>query len=146
MRAIKKLKAMGNGFGMIPVGGSYLVQSVPAELNMDHTVVFQLAEVIFHFTNGVCFDHFSQLTDIEMYLIVCWPNLTTSSVAFSVYLQKKGYVTVSEIKDNLKWERERACHVLVSFLKTASGKDCNGFRQNLFSLMFHNAHCTFHLS
>uniref|UniRef100_W5KMC9 Vacuolar-sorting protein SNF8 n=1 Tax=Astyanax mexicanus TaxID=7994 RepID=W5KMC9_ASTMX len=44
VRAIKKLKAMGNGFGMIPVGGSYLVQSVPAELNMDHTVVLQLAE------------------------------------------------------------------------------------------------------
>ncbi|KAJ8365047.1 hypothetical protein SKAU_G00138780 [Synaphobranchus kaupii] len=60
---------MGNGFGMIPVGGSYLVQSVPAELNMDHTVVLQLAE-------------------------------------------KKGYVTVSEIKESLKWERERACHVL----------------------------------
>ncbi|KAG1936000.1 EAP30/Vps36 family protein [Pimephales promelas] len=71
VRAIKKLKAMGNGFGMIPVGGSYLVQSVPAELNMDHTVVLQLAE-------------------------------------------KKGYVTVSEIRDSLKWERERACHVLVS--------------------------------
>lgn len=45
MRAIKKLKVMGSGFGMIPVGGSYLVQSVPAELNMDHTVVLQLAEV-----------------------------------------------------------------------------------------------------
>uniref|UniRef100_A0A673Y1T6 Vacuolar-sorting protein SNF8 n=1 Tax=Salmo trutta TaxID=8032 RepID=A0A673Y1T6_SALTR len=44
VRAIKKLKAMGNGFGMIPVGSSYLVQSVPAELNMDHTVVLQLAE------------------------------------------------------------------------------------------------------
>nr|ADO27879.1 vacuolar-sorting protein snf8 [Ictalurus furcatus] len=74
VRAIKKLKAMGNGFGMIPVGGSYLVQSVPAELNMDHTVVLQLAE-------------------------------------------KKGYVTVSEIKDNLKWEKERACHVLDDLLK-----------------------------
>lgn len=36
---------MGSGFGMIPVGGSYLVQSVPAELNMDHTVVLQQAEV-----------------------------------------------------------------------------------------------------
>ncbi|KAA8581233.1 hypothetical protein FQN60_002814 [Etheostoma spectabile] len=69
MRAIKKLKVMGNGFGMIPVGGSYLVQSVPAELNMDHTVVLQLAE-------------------------------------------KKGYVSVGEIKDSLKWEKERACHVL----------------------------------
>uniref|UniRef100_A0A4W5JS14 Vacuolar-sorting protein SNF8 n=1 Tax=Hucho hucho TaxID=62062 RepID=A0A4W5JS14_9TELE len=71
MRAIKKLKAMGNGFGMIPVGSSYLGQSVPAELNMDHTVVLQLAE-------------------------------------------KKGYVSVSEIRESLKWERERVCHVLVS--------------------------------
>ncbi|XP_023691590.1 vacuolar-sorting protein SNF8 isoform X3 [Paramormyrops kingsleyae] len=74
VRAIKKLKAMGNGFGMIPVGGSYLVQSVPAELNMDHTVVLQLAE-------------------------------------------KKGYVTVSEIKESLKWETERAGHVLDHLLK-----------------------------
>lgn len=65
---------MGNGFGMIPVGGSYLVQSVPAELNMDHTVVLQLAE-------------------------------------------KKGYVTVSEIKESLKWEKERASHVLDHLLK-----------------------------
>lgn len=28
--------------------------------------------------------------------------------------QKKGYVTVSEIRGSLKWEKERACHVLVS--------------------------------
>ena len=56
MRAIKKLKVMGNGFGMIPVGGSYLVQSVPAELNMDHTVVLQLAEVnlSFHLLSLYC--------------------------------------------------------------------------------------------
>ncbi|NXB24551.1 SNF8 protein, partial [Rhagologus leucostigma] len=45
LRAIKKLKVLGSGFGIIPVGGTFLVQSVPAELNMDHTVVLQLAEV-----------------------------------------------------------------------------------------------------
>ena len=28
------------------MGGTYLIQSVPAELNMDHTVVLQLAEVL----------------------------------------------------------------------------------------------------
>ncbi|KAM7029760.1 vacuolar-sorting protein SNF8 isoform 4-T4 [Acridotheres tristis] len=65
LRAIKKLKVLGNGFGIIPVGGTFLVQSVPAELNMDHTVVLQLAE-------------------------------------------KKGFVTVSEIRGSLKWEMERA--------------------------------------
>lgn len=91
---------MGNGFGMIPVGGSYLVQSVPAELNMDHTVVLQLAEVnsVENKDNG-SFIH-AQL---------CWFIQKTI-----LLLQKKGYVTVSEIKDNLKWEKERACHVLVS--------------------------------
>ena len=49
MRAIKKLKALGTGFSIIPVGGTYLIQSVPAELNMDHTVVLQLAEVGYAF-------------------------------------------------------------------------------------------------
>ncbi|XP_039599081.1 vacuolar-sorting protein SNF8 [Polypterus senegalus] len=73
-RAIKKLKSLGNGFSMIPVGGTYLVQSVPAELNMDHTVVLQLAE-------------------------------------------KKGFVTVSEIRSSLTWETERAKHVLEHLLK-----------------------------
>lgn len=28
------------------MGGTYLIQSVPAELSMDHTVVLQLAEVL----------------------------------------------------------------------------------------------------
>ncbi|XP_064589454.1 vacuolar-sorting protein SNF8 [Zonotrichia leucophrys gambelii] len=63
LRAIRKLKVLGSGFGIIPVGGTVLVQSVPAELSMDHTVVLQLAE-------------------------------------------KKGFVTVSEIRDSLKWETE----------------------------------------
>nr|XP_047906762.1 vacuolar-sorting protein SNF8 isoform X2 [Anser cygnoides] len=74
LRAIKKLKVLGNGFGIIPVGGTYLVQSVPAELNMDHTVVLQLAE-------------------------------------------KKGYVTVNEIRSSLKWEMERAKQILEHLLK-----------------------------
>jgi len=88
---------MGNGFGMIPVGGSYLVQSVPAELNMDHTVVLQLAEVI-NTGHKVWGLYTSVMSDLIIGLV----------------LQKKGYVTVSEIRDSLKWERERACHVLVS--------------------------------
>ncbi|XP_031456660.1 vacuolar-sorting protein SNF8 isoform X1 [Phasianus colchicus] len=74
LRAIKKLKVLGSGFGIIPVGGTYLIQSVPAELNMDHTVVLQLAE-------------------------------------------KKGYVTVGEIKSSLKWEVERAKQILEHLLK-----------------------------
>ncbi|XP_074413638.1 vacuolar-sorting protein SNF8 isoform X1 [Zonotrichia albicollis] len=74
LRAIRKLKVLGSGFGIIPVGGTVLVQSVPAELSMDHTVVLQLAE-------------------------------------------KKGFVTVSEIRDSLKWETERAKQVLDHLLK-----------------------------
>ncbi|XP_070563831.1 LOW QUALITY PROTEIN: vacuolar-sorting protein SNF8-like [Ptychodera flava] len=46
MRAIKKLKILGNGFTLLKVGdgNTYLVQSVPAELNMDHTSVLQAAK------------------------------------------------------------------------------------------------------
>lgn len=47
LRAIDKLKVLGGGFELIPMGGGrYLVQSVPGELNMDHTRVLQLAEVL----------------------------------------------------------------------------------------------------
>lgn len=45
LRAIDKLKVLGAGFELLPMGGGrYLVQSVPAELSMDHTRVLQLAE------------------------------------------------------------------------------------------------------
>ncbi len=44
-RAIKKLRVLGGGFAVIPVGKTRLVQSVPGELNMDHTHVLQQAEV-----------------------------------------------------------------------------------------------------
>ena len=44
-RAIKKLRVLGGGFAVIPIGKHRLVQSVPGELNMDHTAVLQKAEV-----------------------------------------------------------------------------------------------------
>ncbi|KAK2108335.1 ESCRT-II subunit protein snf8 [Saguinus oedipus] len=44
MEAIKKLKALGTGFDIIPMGGTYLIQSFLVEFNMDHTVGLQLAE------------------------------------------------------------------------------------------------------
>ena len=36
------------------------------------------------------------------------------NICFSANFQKKGYISVSEIRESLKWERERVCHVLVS--------------------------------
>lgn len=40
--AARKLKILGNGFTVVPVGrGQYMVQSVPGELSMDHTAVLQ---------------------------------------------------------------------------------------------------------
>ena len=45
VRAIKKLAILGSGFKVLPLQGRQLVQSVPSELNMDHTAVLQLAEV-----------------------------------------------------------------------------------------------------
>lgn len=40
--AARKLKILGSGFTVVPVGkGQYMVQSVPGELSMDHTAVLQ---------------------------------------------------------------------------------------------------------
>ncbi|XP_062615137.1 vacuolar-sorting protein SNF8-like [Saccostrea cucullata] len=44
LRAIKKLKILGNGFTVIALGKSYMVQSVPGELTMDHTKLLQEAQ------------------------------------------------------------------------------------------------------
>ena len=45
IRAIKKLHVLGSGFRMIPLQGRQLVQSVPGELNTDHTTLLQSAQV-----------------------------------------------------------------------------------------------------
>lgn len=45
LRAVDKLKVLGNGFELIALGsGRFLVQSVPGELSMDDSRVLQLAE------------------------------------------------------------------------------------------------------
>jgi len=45
LRATKKLKVLGTGFTMIPLGsGRYLVQSVPGEISLDQVLVLQQAE------------------------------------------------------------------------------------------------------
>jgi len=42
--AIKKLSVLGSGFKVLPLQGGHLVQSVPSELNLDHTTVLQSAQ------------------------------------------------------------------------------------------------------
>eukprot|EP00096_Caligus_rogercresseyi_P010645 TRINITY_DN3963_c0_g1_i1.p1 TRINITY_DN3963_c0_g1~~TRINITY_DN3963_c0_g1_i1.p1 ORF type:complete len:246 (+),score=77.06 TRINITY_DN3963_c0_g1_i1:448-1185(+) len=45
LRAIKKLKILGNGFSVIPLqSGRSLIQSVPGEMSMDQTALLQCAE------------------------------------------------------------------------------------------------------
>lgn len=42
LAAAKKLNVLGNGFTIIPLGrGEYLVQSVPGEMTMDHSLLLQ---------------------------------------------------------------------------------------------------------
>lgn len=46
LRAIEKLKVLGSGFTLVPLpAGKYMVQSVPGELNLDHTKVLVAAHV-----------------------------------------------------------------------------------------------------
>jgi len=43
-RSIKKLKVLGNGFNLLNIGSKKMVQSVPCELNTDHTTVLLIAQ------------------------------------------------------------------------------------------------------
>ncbi|XP_059148663.1 vacuolar-sorting protein SNF8-like isoform X2 [Physella acuta] len=52
LRSIKKLKILGNGFCVHRVGESYLVQSIPGELTLDHTIVLQHAQENGHVTQS----------------------------------------------------------------------------------------------
>lgn len=36
---------LGNGFSVIPVQSTYIIQAVPGELTLDHTTVLQSAQV-----------------------------------------------------------------------------------------------------
>jgi len=49
-RASKKLKTLGSGFQLLSVGNQKMIQSVPCELNNDHTTVLVLAQEK-HFVN-----------------------------------------------------------------------------------------------
>ncbi|KAL6544459.1 hypothetical protein OROMI_023321 [Orobanche minor] len=44
LRAISKLKVLGNGFEVISLGKKKLVRSVPTELNKDHNAILELAQ------------------------------------------------------------------------------------------------------
>ena len=61
-RAIKKLKSLGGGFAVIPVGKRRLVQCVPGELSMDHTTVLQKAEVL----TCVCIHVYLYILDVYL--------------------------------------------------------------------------------
>ncbi|MFH4974602.1 hypothetical protein AB6A40_001311 [Gnathostoma spinigerum] len=57
IRAVDKLKVLGNGFELIAMGsGRFLVQSVPGELNMDDSRVLQLAEDAAYVTKELIMD------------------------------------------------------------------------------------------
>ncbi|VDK75769.1 unnamed protein product [Litomosoides sigmodontis] len=57
LRAVDKLKVLGNGFELIALGsGRFLVQSVPGELSMDDSRVLQLAEDAAYVTKELIMD------------------------------------------------------------------------------------------
>lgn len=63
LRAIRKLKSLGDGFTLLTVGDRYMVQSVPGELSMDHTQVLQTAQVTGYVTRTMMIDNFKWETE-----------------------------------------------------------------------------------
>eukprot|EP00727_Mastigamoeba_balamuthi_P004958 m51a1_g14460 putative vacuolar-sorting protein snf8 (247) ;mRNA; r:657678-659031 len=84
-RAIAKLRVLGSGFGIIRAGGRKLVQSVPCELNIDHTNVLSLAA-----QQG----HAPQVTASEVMRQLSWDSARVNSVLG--LLLKEGMVWVDD--------------------------------------------------
>lgn len=82
LTAIKKLKVLGSGFALIPVGQSFLVQSVPGELTMDHTMVLQQAQKA------------GYVTVIQLVRFLAWE--TTRAERALEYLVKEGLAWVDD--------------------------------------------------
>lgn len=59
LRAIDKLKVLGQGFRIISCGKNYIVQSVPAELSVDHTNVIQRASSTGYVTLTILMENFN---------------------------------------------------------------------------------------
>jgi ESCRT-II complex subunit VPS22 len=93
LRAIKKLRVLGSGFAVIPVGGRRLVQSVPGELSMDHTTILQSAEVPYH-----CNDLLDLLN--------------------GYFVQSSGYISHSDLVQETGWETARASQALVGIVSS----------------------------
>jgi len=49
LRAINKLNVLGNGLKVVKFDKTYVIESVPTELSMDHNSILQVAQ-----TNGGC--------------------------------------------------------------------------------------------
>jgi len=52
-RAMKKLKVLGSGYNLLSVGSKKMIQSVPCELNIDHTTVLVLAQATSFVTSSI---------------------------------------------------------------------------------------------
>ncbi|KAK3106332.1 hypothetical protein FSP39_017805 [Pinctada imbricata] len=126
LRAIKKLKVLGNGFTVIPVGKTYMVQSVPGELTMDHTNLLQQAQQ----AQVVClFGCLSMLSKVlgngfmvipvgKTYMVQSVPGeLTMDHTNLLQQAQSTGHVTKSQLMKDLKWEEERASRALMFMVK-----------------------------
>ncbi|CAI4230592.1 unnamed protein product [Auanema sp. JU1783] len=83
LRAVDKLKVLGGGFELVPLGGGrFLVQSVPGELSMDHSRVLQLAEDAAYVTKELVMDKLR------------WDDVRATTVL--EHLVKEGYAWVDE--------------------------------------------------
>ncbi|EFO20346.1 hypothetical protein LOAG_08144 [Loa loa] len=107
LRAVDKLKVLGNGFELIPLGsGRFLVQSVPGELSMDDSRVLQLAEDAAYVTKELIMDRLrwdERRTEIVLEHLVkegiAWiDNQSTDTVQYwipSLFLQQYSHSSSS---------------------------------------------------
>lgn len=84
-RAARKIKSLGSGFQVLSIGSQRLIQSVPCELNTDHTTVLVLAQKKGYVTSSILIKELTwtqdRVSSVLVSLLVIRKEIDSESVA-----------------------------------------------------------------
>ena len=92
-RALQKLRVLGKGYTLVVAGGRRLVQSVPTELNTDHTAILAAAAA-----TGGCV----VLTDPAA-AFAAWPAARRQTAMDQLVQEGMAWVDDQEVGDRAYW-------------------------------------------
>ncbi len=125
LQAIRKLRALGPGFGVITVGGQRLVSSVPHSLNTDTNAVLELAQVfclphcckVPHCAKGQQDHPNSAGSNCVAWQLPSSNDCSALQPHGHISLQAAGYTSLEALMARAGWAKPRADSALDSLLR-----------------------------